>query len=78
MITPNLVWIGPRLGELGSTNYRSLLKFGVLVHYGCPKGAEWLKFTYLEIQDGAWFPHFQSLNRYDSAKNSPTSLRFDT
>jgi len=38
--------------------------------------AQWLKFTYLESQDGGWPPNFQSLNRYNySAKNSSISLK---
>jgi len=47
----------------------SLLKFGTLMPYGSPQTVQWLKYTYLEIQDGGRDTNFQWLNRYNSAIN---------
>jgi len=59
-------------------DYHILLKFGILVPYGSPEVTQWLKSTYLEIQDGRQTPNFQYLNRYNSAVDCLISLKFGT
>ena len=55
-----------------------MLKFGLLVPYRSPEAVQWLKSTYLEIQDDGRPSNFQSLNRYNSAADSSISLNFGT